>query len=366
MTGPLNPVLYRNLKRLFGSVVISNAGQAMIARYVPNPARESSRPGEMAYDLVIDSAGEYYCVNCDKCGDTRHRLYINHRWGVIDEMGRRNLWLMICYNEGCYGDYESQRELLDRLSGLDDELGRAEIAPGKQDIEPEEMPWPGEVIALDKLPRDHRAVQYMAGRGYDPSRLGRFWGVGWCRDSIYTLARDRIIVPVWAASGGQLKLKGWQARYIGDLNWKLPGSPPKWWNPPGMRKSMLLYNFHNAVRWRTGVMVEGAGDAWSVGPMAFATFGSTLSRRQESMIISGFRNRTLVVMWDPDVQKDPRKKEAYDDMVERLRNCGAFAGVVSVVLPDGTDPGSTPRHVVRKLATEQARLQGVTVDWRQR
>jgi hypothetical protein len=41
-------------------------------------------------------------------------------------------------------------------------------------------------------------------------------------------------------------------------------------------------------------------------------------------------------------------------------------GFVHVKLPEGTDPGSTNRRVLRKYVKEQAALQGVTVTFNRR
>ena len=64
-------------------------------------------------------SGEYYRVNCDKCGDTRQRLWINHMWGVRDvETGDDHLYLIICFNEGCINTRELQERLYELLFPL--------------------------------------------------------------------------------------------------------------------------------------------------------------------------------------------------------------------------------------------------------
>ena len=73
---PLNPTLYDRLVREFGSVIIANEGEA----YIPALRSMSIREGERNSPAV--AYGEYYRVCCPFCGDGRHRLWVNHRFGV--------------------------------------------------------------------------------------------------------------------------------------------------------------------------------------------------------------------------------------------------------------------------------------------
>ena len=362
MANPLNPLLYGKLERVFGRVIIANEGQAMLARYAGNPTAPRGADGQIRQELVISNPGEYYKVNCNKCNDTRHRLWFNHRWGVQDEQGRRNLWLAVCYNEGCYGNYEELKELLDEMSGLAN-MSHRDILPGKKVTGTPDLQMPGPTTPLHKLPADHPANAYLASRYYDPEQLGRFYGVGYCHSSDYYLARNRIIAPVYQIKDGVVHLKGWQARHIGEADWHVT---PKWWTSPGMKKSHLLYNLPNARLYRTGVVVEGPGDVWGFGPMACATFGSSLGQEQERQLAKAFEGLPLVFLWDSDVQQDATKKAKYDDMIDRLSNSGSYAGVASVILPEGTDPGSLDRQCMRPYVAAEALKQGVKTDWRRR
>ena len=65
----LCPELYFKLKKLFGQVHVNNRGVGMVMR----PSSNGERPTSIVN-------GEYYRVCCPFCKETRHRLYINHRW----------------------------------------------------------------------------------------------------------------------------------------------------------------------------------------------------------------------------------------------------------------------------------------------
>jgi hypothetical protein len=369
MTQPLNKELYQALQAHFGQVRICGDGQAFVGGYckvtetvgkiAPNEAKNEAR-----YELVVDNPGEYYLVCCPKCHDTRFRLYINHTWGRRDSRGRKNLWLAICFNENCYADPAAREELYEQVSRIGVEsLARARISDGERITTPRELTLPGPVYPLDRLAPDHPANQYLAGRFYDPERLGRFYGVGYCPASPYYLATHRIIVPVYQNGS----LRGWQARYIGDLDWKAEGAPPKWWTCPGMARARLLYNFDNAIKFRSGVAVEGAGDVWSLGPMAFGCFGCTMTSQQQHLFTQAFGNtgHGSVLLFDPDVMDTPVKAEGYQMLHKKL--APAFSkGLATVLLPKGTDPGSLERGFLRSYITREANAQGVKISWKLR
>lgn len=348
---PLNPLLYRQLQRLFGRVKLSNEGEAMRSHYGTDAVTKEPK-------LHIDHPGEYYQVCCPRCRDTRYRLYVNHKWGRRDEQGRLNLWLSICYNENCFSSGPRRRELFDDLNEIAGTLPEAKILVGEQvDLAARGMTLPGPTVRLNKLPADHPACDYLAGRFYDPDRLGRFYRVGYCPTSFYYHARHRIVAPVYAEG----KLKGWQARYIGDMDWKRKDSPPKWFSCPGMQRAKLLYNLDEARKYKVVVIVEGPGDVWSFGPMAVASFGDTVTKTQTGMIMSLFGKHTCVLMLDPESMD----KASTRDLCSRFR--GQFeGGFVPVTLPKRTDPGSLARNFLRRYVRQAARGCGVRVSYKKR
>ena len=337
---------------MFGSVRVSNAGESMISVYRPDNISGKPR-------LHVTHPGEYYMVSCPKCSDTRNRLYINHNWGVRDDQGHINLWLAVCFNEDCYASYEDRRDLFDDVSGADaGGLTHAKLRRGKKvSEEARKVQPPGPMVRLDQLSDDHPACAYLANRFYDPKRLGRFYGVSYCPSSMLYLAKHRIIAPIYMAG----KLKGWQARYIGDMDWKKKGAPPKWWSCPQMQRGRILYNLDNARNYRTGAIVEGPGDVWGVGPMGVATFGDTMTDTQRKLFVQAFKGHHVVLLYDPEAMI----KRSTEKLMEFLRK--EFGDkFVPVTLPEGTDPGSLDRKFLRNFMREEAEKQGVKLSFKER
>jgi hypothetical protein len=347
---PLNVYLHKRLVRDFGHVRVSNEGEEMIASYRLDPLSGDKR-------LIVQYPGEYYQVCCPRCTDTRYRLYINHRWGIRDEAGRINLWLAICYNENCFSAHAARSELYDDLQEATGALRKAKVREGiKVDLDAIVVVPPGPVTRLDHLPATHPANTYLANRFYDPEQLGRVYGVGYCQDSLYYLARHRIYAPIFMKG----ILRGWQVRHVGDLDWKDKSNPPKWWSCPHMKRGHIMYNLDIAKTYKTGVATEGPGDVWNFGPMSIATFGESMSRTHEKMFVSAFRKHSGVLLYDPEAMV----KKKTELLAERLSDA-IQGGCAPVKLPSG-DPGSLDRNFMREFVRKEALGMGVKVSWRRR
>lgn len=362
MADPLNPALYRNLKRVFGNVVISNEGVAFVGRYVPRATGFLTSDSDDGEELYVENSGEYYRVNCNKCTDTRHRLYINHMWGKRDDRGRRNLWMATCYNDPtCYSEYETRQELYERLSEIRGVLEDARIKTGVIRKEASIVDPPGPIITLDKLPPNHPANVYLASRYFDPELLGRAYGVGYCPNSMYYLARERIYFPIM--QGGHLR--GWQCRHVGELDWKDKRNPPKSFNCPDMMRGHVLYGLDQAKQYKTGVLVEGPTSRHNFGPMAMASLGFPITDNQSRLVVPGFKDYSMVMLFDPDVLDRPSLRRKYDQVYEALS--GEFRhGLAAVALPKGYDPADLDRLWIREYVRKEAKAQGVKVRWEKR
>lgn len=348
MSTVLNGALYRRLSRRFGHVKVSGAGEAMVARAVRNMADEP--------ELYIEHAGEYYQVCCPYCNDTRYRLYVNHRFGQMDAHKRRLYFLAICYNEGCLSNRDNYVDFLDQLDAAD--LSEAKLLPGK--VVPEEarevLP-PGPTIPINRLRANHPGRVYMEGRGFDCDELADKFGVGWCTSSRYTLARNRLIFPV--VDHG--KLKGWQARYPGELDWKGPKKkelPPKYFSCPDSHfRSKCILNLDRMSRWHTGVLVEGPTDAVRFGAMSGCIFGNSVTQVQRKKFIAVFRKRAGVLLLDPEEYGSKSTRMT----VEAMNDEGMGGRFCAVKLPDGTDPGSLDRSFLKPYVKQEAAAKGVKV-----
>ena len=342
--------MLRRLRQNFGSVRVSNAREAFIAKAVRGVEDEPR--------LLISHAGEYYRVCCPFCCDTRFRLYVNHMFGQLDGHGRRMTFLAVCFNEGCLSRGENMQLFLERLSDTG-WLEEARIREGKVvSEEAREVMWPGPCKLLSKLEPHHDAVHYVAGRGFDPEELSEKFHVSFCTSSNYFLAQNRIIIPVYEKG----KLKGWQARYIGELPWKDKAQkkdlPPKYFSCPNSDfRSKCIYNLDRMREWQTGVIVEGPTDVWRGGSMFGCIFGNTVTDMQRRKLLAVFKKRTLVLCLDPEEFESHSTQRTITQFEDRMgsRNFAA------VRLPEGTDPGSLGRNYLKEYIREEAARQGVKV-----
>ena len=333
---PLNPKLYQALLRRFGNVVIAKQGDQTCCNRQPS----SYRPGKSDSPPML--SGEYYCVNCHKCRDTRHRLWINHMWGVRDEeTGDDHLYLINCFNEGCINTRELQERLYDLLFPFnynakmricDLSVAAANCQPTPAPTAPASLPaplWP----LMD--PACQRARDYLAARGFDPQEIAARWGIAYCFEAPtehYTI-RDRLVIPIYTLvpsldHGLVRTLAGWQARTLNDYD------APKYFTMAGMRKSNALYGLIEAVA-TSGpvVIVEGVTDVWPLRGNAVATLGKSISPAQIQLVLRHFVGRLLGVMYDSDARLESRLTA--DRIREERRKWHDYSPVLDIPVPAG-------------------------------
>lgn len=173
------------------------------------------------------------------------------------------------------------------------------------------------------LEREH---PYFTGRGVSPESVAYF-GLAFCRKGPLV---DHILIPLHDEYGKKL---GWCGRRVDDGH-------PKYRHPKGFEKSRYLFNLHRA-RFCPGslVIVEGFFDCIRIHqsghPAVVALMGSSLSRRQEDLLV--WLSRPVVLMLDGDDAGTSGTKR----IIERLR------GKLPIRLirleeglqPDGLSPG---------------------------
>jgi 5S rRNA maturation endonuclease (ribonuclease M5) len=359
----LNENLYELLETTFGRgcVKVISEDTEMHCRYIPVASQDNKSRGK--HKLQISYGGEEYLVNCPFCSDTRYRCYINHRWGVYDQQTKtRNLWLWNCFNEGCQTEYENQKELFDNVyQGRPQGNKTVQEFKGKP-RKKRKMEWPGDMwMFTDMLTKEptHKALEYVRDRMYDPEKLAKHFNVGYCGFSRMSNAHDRIIAPVYLNG----KLEGWQARLIGD-----PASKeiPKWWTSPGMRRSSVLYNYDNAIKHHTKVIVEGPGDVWGFGLSAVGIFGKAMTRDQIQLLADASKEDTaVVILLDPDQASDEKQKgkiHHIEKLYHQLSDVSKFRGkVLKAYLPSGYDPGDLDRDYMMRLIQQEAVKEDIDV-----
>lgn len=353
----INPRLYRALKKWStGSVRVKRAGIPLVAGY------ETGEGGNVRMVVRPGDQGEEYFINCPKCGDTRGRLSISHRWGVRDrKTNSRNLWLINCYNEGCYRDYSSQHALYDNLFFFTCGGGHIELSDLKagDPSRTEAFRAPGAVWNLDDIasrsPR-HPALEYLRSRFIDPLMAYQQYGFTYCVESPFPYTSDRLIIPVlWRG-----RLVGWQARMLGEPPKE---GPPKYYTGPCSNLTNG-YNLEQACQYYTKVLVEGPLDVLGIGPQAWALLNKTLSSDKLASLHKELDRYedvgTFVVMLDPKQNKKERDKgiqHQQEAAYERLTAQYGQERVCLAYLPENLDPGSmfpgTVWEFIQAVAAEQ-------------
>ena len=343
---PLRPELYRRLKDKFRHIVIAHEGQEMLYRY---------ENGE----LKILQHGEEYHVNCPYCNDTRKRLYINHKWGVYDEVIQaRLLWLIHCFNESCFKYLPERKralynEVFDPMTSSPHAVD--EVLEGSSEYEESKPAFmPGEVVPIDQLPKDHAAAMYLLQRGFDLTQLSAYFGIGYCQQALINvqLAADRIFIPVYKDG----VLVGWQARVIGDQRNKFI---PKYYSMPGWRKGMFVYNHDMAKRFNHVVICEGPTDVWRYGPEAVCLFGKVPTCAQSAVLADNWE--TQILLLDSDVSD--HELETVQIKLDQPHRQKPIKRIV-VKLPPGQDPGSMNPAYMRSLVQAAASKEELTLTTR--
>jgi hypothetical protein len=340
---PLNPELYTRLQRNVSTVVIANPGERFVSTV---KLGINGRPKEL-----VSQSGEYYRACCPFCKDTRHRLWINHRYGVIDEATRnKNTHLAICYNEDCLHHPARRRQLENMIFTGMNWAHRKSVTVSRgvsQEDKVRVVEPPGMLIPVDQLDPESPAVAYLISRGYDPVELGQRFNVSYCEfaDSRYPASEGRIVAALMMDD----QLVGWQCRYVGDIDWKSSGVS-KYYTRPGMPKRLMLYNYDQAKAFPLVVLTEGVTDVWAVGPQAVALLGKKLHPSQERLLWQTWGHGTLVIMLDADAH------EEITSLVNRL--APKFSGGVVPVYLEGADPGDLDREFIWDIITTKLKQSG--------
>lgn len=352
---PKNPTLYRLLSRKF-QVRVSNRGQS----YVGSIRRLSE---DRFFRNTIKS-GEYYCICCPYCNDTRFRLWINYRWDW-NLFYRDTARLAICYNTaGSQRPCMAGRNLIHfrdhYLKGkgipsrVEEDYSQVIDVSSTSSVNP-----PSIVIPINQLDYNHPAAQFLLSRGYSLDFLANNFGVGYCpvlRDPGLHAMSNRIYIPVTSAG----VLVGYQGRVDREYDKSDSYAPVKYWNLPGFSKTKFLYNESLALHYGTVVICEGATSAWKVGCNAVATLGKTISAQQFMALAQwAAAGKYCVLYFDSDV-----KDEDLNPLVVRLESMfpGKFV-LARLNYGSGEDPGSRSYQENYDFINWSAERVGIKLPW---
>lgn len=351
MQSPLNSILYTALLHEFNSVVISNPGIAAQVTYCVDAMSNRTKSR-----LAIK--GEYYRVSCPYCGDSRKRLWINHLWGVQDNVtNSKNLGLAICFNEDCLKEEGKVSHLYERILGWKNVNQRgitsSDIVQGEiEDVVLTAVELPGLTIPINKLPSTSLAVNYLRKRGYDIQELANTYDISYCIDAKteYSTAHNRIVIPIYMND----MLVGWQCRMVTDkleINKKVL----KYYSRPGMPRRLMLYNYDTAKRYPYVIVCEGPTDVWRVGDHSVAAFGKHLSQAQLQLLSQTWEGGAIILLLDGDAAEDTSKLE------ERLRQDNYNGHIISLRLPDDKDPSDLSTSFLQDVIFTTAKRVGVNL-----
>lgn len=342
----LNPVLFKQLERIFG------AGQVHIAKENEpfRPKRIQMEDGTIRWQKI--ESGEEYRVCCPICGDTRFRLYISHVWGTVKHRIPTRKFVK-CFNENCESGENPEQNAVEwlrrRLNPYFSELkmGFQSMGPvAVKDVKEEEIPLPEPLmfpksewcIPLTDTRLDGTPVDlYLQSRKFSRKVLQDFWGVVYpikypvvARDKNYSWLSGRLFIPC-----GQ----GWQAREVGNL------SDCKYFSCPGWRKASHVYNLERARKYPLPVVCEGVTDVWRIGEAGLAIFGKAISEKQIALLAENFSS--VILMLDQDAfEINPEKPSLVPSGRKSLIKLREKMDVFNLPLPGRKDPGDSTRKFI--------------------
>lgn len=348
----LCPDLYSRLqKRFSGGVEVANQGEAQQGRIV-----QEVRGQQFIDRWQIGSWGETYRINCPYCNDTRHRLWINHRYGQPDPASpnQRGSFYGICYNENCLADSGNRQHFYDevfRLRNRNEHAPRMDVMPGtRTDTRLVKREPPGHVELLTSVPH-LPGLDYMVGeRRFDHATLD-YYGVQLClqvfKDEFRT-AQGRITFPIYMHG----EYVGWQTRFVGEPTNK---RIPKYYTCPGMPTRHILYNYDRAKSQPFVVLFEGITDVMRFGDASTAIFGKKL-KPDQALLIAGTwtEGQPIIVCFDA---------AAYEESQAAIELLGSLCSnpVIRVKLQDGWDPADYDRAALHYIIRSQVQERGITL-----
>jgi DNA primase len=148
------------------------------------------------------------------------------------------------------------------------------------------------------LAKAHR--KYLQGRGFDPDRIARLWGV----QGIGIAARYSwsLFIPIQYRG----ETVSWTTRSIGDKGKRYSNAPVA---EEAIPAKELLYG--NDLARQCIIIVEGPADAWAIGPGAVATMGLNYTPAQLNKMI---KYPVRVVCFDSETQAQWRANRLADEL----------------------------------------------------
>jgi len=180
-------------------------------------------------------------------------------------------------------------------------------------------------INTEEITEKHK--KYLRNRGFNPELIACLWKVKGTTDS--SDYPWRLVIPVIY----RRQTISWTARTVVNHPLRYANCPEEW--EVGSIKD-ALYSY-DMVQRDTIMVVEGATDAWRIGPGAVATMGATITDRQVSLIGA---KKTRYIVLDPDARDKAEK------LRDRLR---MFSGRTMIIDIDEKDPALLKNEDINSL-----------------
>lgn len=187
-------------------------------------------------------------------------------------------------------------------------------------------------ITLPGSPIGEPHRKYLRGRGFDPEELEFYHGIlgtDMVGDWQGIDFRYRIIIPVYDCFRNLCTFQG--RDYTGKQELRYKCCPVE---KAVVHHKHLLYGAELAQNRDRIVVVEGVFDQWRMGPGAVATFGTSLTREQVSLLTQW---PEVIFLFDPE----PEAQQHARDYARDIAACGCSVEVCAAEF--GLDDKGNPR-----------------------
>ncbi|HUV82818.1 MAG TPA: hypothetical protein VMW53_07080 [archaeon] len=241
----------------------------------------------------------------------------------------------------------SAKEVLTKLLNVDEKTTRILIKQyGGSDSQPrislhrDTKPF---TFPTNCGPLQYMHELYLLGRGFDPNRLARDWGLqgtGPISNLDGADYRFRIIAPIqWNED-----IVSFQGRSISDhAEAKYKACPI---NLETIHHKHILYG--NQTKWKsTGIVVEGITDVWRFGSSACATFGIKYKREQLRIIVKSFTR--VFIVFDPEPQAQQQAEKMRSEIYDFIS--GPEVHIVSLQQDPGSMDQDEANYLIKQLTS---------------
>ena len=267
-----------------------------------------------ANGISVDGKGSsdgWIQTHCPFCGDTNWHLGFGLSASTFNcwRCGRHSLYDTLL--RFCFGSTDKARKAMA-------EYGTGTLPTPQKTAYNQSgaVPTPPGILPLGEV---HKA--FLRGRGLDPDRLVKDWGIKATGVS-GTAWAWRVIAPITDQSGRVMAYTGRAVSKEKHPRWKTSAKGEIAGNP-----NEMLYGIQHVKD--SVIIVEGVSDVWKMGPGAVATLG--IKWRREQVPILG-RVMRRFILYD----NEPLAQQQAERLAEEL---AVYPGSTEILTGLDTDPG---------------------------